>query len=169
MVKHQEKCDILLIALRKIIRSIDLHSKQLVNKYGLTGPQMIVLKVICQSGMQLLNSTQLAREVSLSQATITSILDRLLEKGYIRREKSEVDKRKTYIKPTDKATAVFEQNPTLLQEDFIKQFDALKDWEQDLMIASLGRMADMMHAESIDAAPVLANTDILVPQSFNEA
>ncbi len=34
----------MLIALRKIIRSIDLHSKQLVRKYGLTGPQMLLLK-----------------------------------------------------------------------------------------------------------------------------
>ena len=141
-----------------------MHSKQLVNKYGLTGPQMIVLKVICQSGEQLVNSTQLAHEVSLRQATITSILDRLVEKGYIRREKSKVDKRKTYIKPADRASAVFEQNPTLLQEDFIKQFDELKDWEQDLMIASLERMADMMHAKFIDAAPVLANAELSDPQ-----
>ncbi len=164
MLGKQDKCDILLIALRKIIRAIDLHSKQLVTKYGLTGPQMIVLKVICQSGEQLVNSTQLAHEVSLSQATITSILDRLVEKRYIRREKSDIDKRKTYIKPTDRATAVFEQNPTLLQEDFIKQFDGLKDWEQDLMIASLERMADMMHAKSIDAAPVLANAELSEPK-----
>lgn len=164
MINPLEKCDILLISLRKIIRAIDLHSKQLVNKYGLTGPQMIVLKVICQKGEQLMNSTQLAYEVSLSQATITSILDRLVERGYIKREKSERDKRKTYIKPTDKATVIFEQNPTLLQEDFIRQFVALKDWEQDLMIASLERMADMMNAKSIDAAPVLASAELSDPQ-----
>lgn len=154
---RREKRDILLIALKKIIRAIDLHSKQLVSKFGLTGPQILILKVICESGSKLLNSTQLAHEVSLSQATITSILDRLVEKGYIKREKSAADKRKTYIKPTERAKSVFKQNPTLLQEDFIAQFDALKDWEQDLMIASLERMADMMGAKSIDAAPVLVS------------
>lgn len=150
MLNKKEKCDTLLITLRKIIHEIDLHSKQLFNKYGLTGPQLIVLKVICQSGEHLVNSTQLAHDVSLSQPTITSILHRLVEKGYINREKSEVDKRQTYIRPTEKASAVFEQSPTLLQEDFIKQFNVLKGWEQGLMIASLERMADMMHTKSMD-------------------
>lgn len=148
-----EKCDKLLIELRKIIRAIDLHSKQLVSQYGLTGPQLIVLKAICQAGDHLLNSTQLARDVSLSQATITSILDRLLDKMYIKREKSNLDKRKTYIRPTAKAIAVFEKSPKLLQEDFIKKFDGLKDWEQDFMVATLGRMAEMMHVKAIDMEP----------------
>lgn len=161
MGEKQVKCDILLTSLRKIIRAIDLHSKKLVSKFGLTGPQMIVLKVICQSGEQLINSKELAENVSLSQATITSILDRLVERGYILREKLDVDKRKTYIRPTDKAHNVIKQNPTLLQEDFINQFDELKDWEQYLMIASLERIADMMNAKSIDASPVLANADII--------
>jgi hypothetical protein len=34
-------CDVL-IAIRRIIQSVDLHSKHLVKQFGLTGPQLIV-------------------------------------------------------------------------------------------------------------------------------
>ena len=42
-----------------------------------------------------------------------------------------------------------------LQESFIKQFTKLKDWEQNMIISSLQRLASMMDAQEIDAAPVL--------------
>ena len=147
-----KKIDILLVALRKITRAIDLNSKKLTSKYGLTGPQLIVLKVIYQSAEHLINSTQLAREVSLSQGTITSILDRLEDKGYIEREKSTQDKRKIFIKTTERAQQIFAQDPKLFQEEFIEQFGALKLWEQDMLIASLERLADMMGTNAIGAS-----------------
>ena len=43
----------------------------------------------------------------------------------------------------------------LLQENFIKQFRNLHDWEQTMIIASLERIAHMMDADHIDASPVL--------------
>lgn len=161
MTKNTDICDMLLIALRKIIRAIDLHSKQLSSKYGLTGPQMIVLKAIHNTPSGELSSSKLAQEVSLSLATITSIIDRLVEKGYVTRAKSSIDKRKTLISTTPKSENIFQQNPTLLQENFVRQFTALKPWEQTLMLSSLQRVADLMNAESIDAAPMLANADII--------
>ena len=39
MEKHQE----LLIALRKVIRAIDLHSKHLSKTSGLTSPQLLIM------------------------------------------------------------------------------------------------------------------------------
>lgn len=144
MTDYSPKTDILLIALRKVIQAIDLHSKKLVQQYGLTGPQLLLLKVIYRSGDQMLNSTQLARYVSLSQATVTSILDRLLEKGYVVREKSSTDKRQTHIRATAKTAAVFAQNPALLQPEFLDKFNQLLDWEQSQLVASVERIADMM-------------------------
>ncbi|MDX1268522.1 MAG: MarR family transcriptional regulator, partial [Oceanisphaera sp.] len=39
MEKHEE----VLVALRQIIRAIDLHSRQLSKASGLTGPQLLLL------------------------------------------------------------------------------------------------------------------------------
>lgn len=71
--------DQVLIALRQIIRAIDLHSKKLERESGLTGPQLLIMQIIHEEGP--VTSSVLARSVSLSQATVTTILDRLEKKG----------------------------------------------------------------------------------------
>ena len=67
--------DKVLVALRQIIRAIDLHSKKLERESGLTGPQLLVMQTISQA--ESVTAGQIARDVNLSQATVTSILDRL--------------------------------------------------------------------------------------------
>ncbi len=155
MIKYAEKCDEILNLLRKITRAIDLHSKKLVKKYGLTGPQCLLLKIILQ--YKELSSSKLAEIASLSHPTVTSILDRLSQKCYVERTKAQDDKRKIIVTATRSAKELFETNPSLLQEQFVQQFHALKDWEQSQLISSLSRIADMMSAEDIDTSPFLAS------------
>ena len=38
--------DQILSALRRVMRAVDLHSRQLVQSHGLTGPQALVLKAV---------------------------------------------------------------------------------------------------------------------------
>lgn len=162
MIKSSKKSDNLLIALRKIIRAIDLHSKQLTQKYGVTGPQMLLLKAICQAEPSTpLTSSELAQIASLSQATVTSIVDRLVEKGFVKRERSMADKRKILVLSTSSAKKIMRQDPNLLQEEFIVAFEQLKDWEKSLLTSSFERVADMMQAKRLDAAPILSNQEAI--------
>lgn len=142
-----------LTSLRRVIRATDLHSKRLAKISGLTTPQILLLQAIRKLEGAAIG--QLAEEVSLSQATVTSILDRLEKKEYIERERSTVDKRKVHVHLTDLGTEILRDAPTPLQEHFSRQFNDLQEWEQTMMIASLQRVAYMMDAEHIDASPVL--------------
>lgn len=155
-----EKCDMLLISLRKIIRAIDLHSKKLMRLYGLTGPQMLLLKTVCCTAVQGVTTKELADKISLSTATVTSILDRLCERGFAERVKCGTDKRKTFIRATAKTQSIFASNPALLQEFFIEKFSALKSWEQSQLLLSLERISDMMQATELDATPLLSSMDM---------
>lgn len=142
-----------LVALRRVIRATDLHSKYLVKTTGLTAPQILILQTIHDKCEQTIGS--LANNVSLSQATVTSILDRLESKGLVVRERSKEDKRKVYARLTLDAHRVLENAPLPLQEQFAQQFEELQAWEQTMIISALQRIAQMMDAEDIDAAPVL--------------
>ena len=51
--------------------------------------------------------------------------------------------------------ALLNKAPQPLQEDFIEKFQALEEWEQSLLLSSMQRIANMMDAERLDAAPVL--------------
>ena len=156
-VSLMETYDQVLVSLRQIIRAIDLHSKKLERVSGLTGPQLLVMQLIGTHGE--VTSGVIAREVSLSQATVTSIIDRLERKGMLTRERSTHDKRKVLVSLTEAGRLALEKAPTLLQESFIHAFNKLENWEQSLILSSLQRVSDMMNATELDAAPLLDSTD----------
>lgn len=150
---NEERSRKLLIALRKIIQAIDQHSTTLKKKFGLTGPQLIILQSLLTDGQ--LSVTQLSKNVSLSQATVTDITKRLEKKEYIARERNLVDKRKTNITLMEKGRAILKGVPPLLQEQFTDRFSKLEVWEQLMIESSFERVVSMMSAEKIEASPIM--------------
>lgn len=142
-----------LIALRRVIRATDLHSKHLAKTTGLTAPQIMLLLAIRDRGQASIGD--LANVISLSQATVTTIVDRLEKRELVYRQRSSEDKRKVYVHLTDQAYEVLKTAPLPLQEHFTRRFGNLQDWEQSMIIAALQRVAVMMDAQDIDASPVL--------------
>ncbi len=162
-----------LVALRRVIRATDLHSKHLAKTTGLTAPQILLLQTIRDKGQVTIG--ELANEVSLSQATVTSILDRLEKRKLVYRERSEQDKRKVHANLTPEAFETLKTAPIPLQDHFPRQFGDLQESEQTMIISSLQRVAQMMDAQHIDASPVLdvgtldrQNTNIDTPIAYQE-
>ncbi|MDC7223257.1 MAG: MarR family transcriptional regulator [Spirochaetales bacterium] len=153
-----ETADEVVATLRQIIRAIDLQSKKLTKKYGLTGPQLIILKEIRKAPNRPIS--EISRQVSLSQATVTAILNRLEQQGFCIRQRSALDKRKVNLLLTEKAEEILKDNPSLLQEEFTDKFDKLEDWEKHMLLSSLQRLASMMNAEDIVSPPVLVSGPI---------
>ncbi len=145
-MEHYSIAENVFVALRKIDRAIDLQSKKIKKKFGLTGPQLMVLKSIAHnSNMQI---SAIAKDVSLSQATVTSILDRLESQGFAKRQRSQIDKRKVTLVLTDKAQEVLDNDVNLLQEDFNSNFNKLETWEQMMILTSLNRLDSILNLES---------------------
>lgn len=142
-----------LVALRRVIRATDLHSKHLAKTTGLTTPQILLLQTIRDKGEVTIG--EVANEMSLSQATVTNILDRLEKRYLVYRERSKEDKRKVHAYLTEQAVETLKAAPIPLQEHFTRQFGDLKEWEKTMIISSLQRVAEMMNAQYIDASPVL--------------
>ena len=142
-----------LVALRRVIRATDLHSKHLAKTTGLTSPQILLLQTIRDQGEVTIG--EIASEMSLSQATVTTIMDRLEKRGLVYRERSKTDKRKVHAHLTNDALETLKSAPIPLQDQFARQFENLQDWEQAMIISSLQRVAKMMDAQNIDASPLL--------------
>lgn len=154
-----------LIELRKIIRAIDLHSKHIQKFSGVTGPQLLVLQSIDKS--KELTTGSIAKQVNLSQATVTSILDRLEKKEYIQRIRSTTDKRKVYVSLTSQGQQLIENAPPLLQENLINQFEHLLPDQQQKILDSLKQLATMMGADDIDASPLMVTTNEKIDSAVN--
>ncbi len=140
--------------LRKIIRAIDLHSKKMVGNYGLTGSQALLMRELLESE-EALPVSVLSQRVSLSHATVTDILNRLHGKGLVARDRDDKDRRRILVKLSEEGEALIQAVPSLLQEEFLNRFKSLKDWEQTSILATLQRVASLMGAQDLDAAPML--------------
>lgn len=141
-VEHYEE---LLVALRRVSRATDLHSRQLIKTFGLTAPQLLILRSIRNEYAA--TASNLARNISLSQATVTNILDRLEKRGLIRRYRSTEDKRKVNVLLTEKGVELLKRAPGPFQESFIEKFRKLPEWEQLMILSSVQKIAAMMDTE----------------------
>jgi DNA-binding MarR family transcriptional regulator len=145
--------DAILIALRRIIRAVALHSRRLLEEHGLTAPQLAALQALAQS--ETLSARELAQMLHLSQPTITGILDRLEGRDLITRSRSGADRRALEISVTDSGREALKSAPPLLQQRFAEELAKLQSWEQTLILATLQRVAAMMDVGELPAAPYL--------------
>ncbi|WP_020679362.1 MarR family winged helix-turn-helix transcriptional regulator [Marinobacterium rhizophilum] len=147
-----------LVLIRQIIRATDLHDKQLSRVSGLTLPQLLTMQTLQEGGSMTIGL--LAREMNLAQATVTSILDRLEKKQLVERRRDSHDKRKVWACLSETGIHLLETSPTSLQDLFIGKFEAMEEWEQSMVITSLERVAGIINALDIDAAPVFDIGDL---------
>ncbi len=148
-----ERFEQLIVALRRVSRATDMHSRQLIKAYGLTAPQLLILQSIRDE--YAVTASALARRVSLSQATVTNILDRLESRGLLRRQRSTEDKRKVNVLLTEQGLELLKRAPSPFQERFIRRYRRLPEWEQLMILSAVQKIAAMMNAEDLDIEPAL--------------
>ncbi|HHH9290265.1 TPA: MarR family winged helix-turn-helix transcriptional regulator [Pseudomonas aeruginosa] len=121
-------------AIRRLQQAAEIHSKRLSRYGGLTPLQLLILHVLAVEGE--LTATQLAKLVSLSQASLSGVLDRLEGRGLLYRRRDEQDRRKSWLH-LDPA------GHEALAEYVIERFAALPEWERHGLLAALLRAADL--------------------------
>jgi DNA-binding MarR family transcriptional regulator len=122
-------------------------------RFSVTGPQLIALQELARLGR--VSVGVLARNVHVSHPTMTGILDRLEKRGLVERTRDTEDRRRMRVAATTEGFKLLENAPSPLQDHFRSEFSKLEEWEQTHMLATLQRIATMMDAEELDAAPVL--------------
>ena len=140
-------------ALRQIIHAVDRHSRHLVGKHRITGPQLITILTIEKN--EPVTASTLAARIYLSPSTMIGILDRLEAKDLIRRARDSKDRRLVYVTLTDAGRALASHAPSPLQDTLAKALGQLPEIERIMIAESLERIAGLMQADHIDAAPVL--------------
>lgn len=102
-----------------------------------------------------LTVSDVAREINLTQATTTSIVNGLERRGFVDKRRDVTDKRRVIVSPTPAGQQLIIDAPKTLQDLLEREFEALEQWEQSFVIAGLQRVASLMNAHEMDAAPLL--------------
>ena len=161
-----ERVDLrVLSAMRRIIHSVDLYSRELTAKTHITTPQLGCLITLAERGP--MTATTIRREIFLSPSTVVGILDRLEEKGLLKRERVSKDRRVVTVTISEQGRSVVDTAPSPLQSRLTEALGALPMPEQIEIAKSLERVVGLMEAQDIDAAPILATGPLVKAKKDN--
>ncbi len=148
-----QRTDDALIALRQISNAISAGSRKLAKASSISVSQLIALQEVNRAGT--LSPSQLAERMSLSRGTITTLTRKMEMLGLILRAPDSIDKRRHYFSLTPEGKTALADAPELLHEKFTTSFSTLQAWEQAQIISALERVASLIDADEIEAAPIL--------------
>jgi DNA-binding MarR family transcriptional regulator len=112
-------------AIRKIVRALRVASRAAEKRAGLSGAQLFVLQKLSDGRAVSLN--ELAARTLTHQSSVSVVVQRLVERGLIRRSSSAVDGRRIELSLTTAGRKVAGQSHDLAQDRLIR---ALREMPQ---------------------------------------
>jgi DNA-binding MarR family transcriptional regulator len=144
----------ILRSLRRINRAVATQGRLLVMGYQVTMPQLLCLRQLAALGTT--SPSALAIELGVSQATISGMIDRLEARGYVRRSRSSIDKRKVMLDLTEEGRELEAAAPSLLQEKLSRGLQRRAPRWCTAIDLALRELLDMMgEADDLSEPPLL--------------
>jgi len=140
----------ILKSLRIVFRSIQAHSRQVEKESGVSSTQLWMMwEIFNVPGMKV---TELADILSIHQSTCSNILDKLQQKGMIKRERSGPDQRVVHLYLTEKGTTLLAKAPRPAQGAIADVLHKLPDEILVNMETSLAQLIGALQVTEKDAA-----------------
>ena len=127
-------------------------TKGMASQFGLTGPQLTVIKMLESFGDISLSS--LSERIRAQNSTVTGIIDRMEREGLVRRERSTSDRRVVYIRLSEKGAQLARQIEIEPMEIFRSALSCLtRDDVRDLLRILIKMQKRVRARVSAGAAP----------------
>jgi len=150
-------------SVRKIVRAINLESKRVEKNFGISIPQLLTLKFLNEATDYKSTMKGIKEMLSLNASTVTGIVARLEQKGYVARLPDPKDKRSTPIVLTSKGSDLLKNTKESLHEKISKNLDLISEEEYQKILVSFETIIDFLNIEDLDASPIITgNTDLNV-------
>lgn len=152
--------------IRRFFQVVNEHSKLVERDTGLTGSQLWAMKVIAEAAS--IKPSELARRMYLHPATVVGLIDRLVRRELVSRNRSETDRRIVEITLTEKGRALLISAPEVPQGRLVKGLENLSP-ERVLMVADgVTELVKILGAEGIPPQLILS-TEVNVPSQGKNA
>ncbi len=150
---------IILIKVRRIVRSIHLESKKVQKDFGVSIPQILCLEYLKSSPNYMATQRSIRDHLNLNSSTVTGIIDRLEKKSLLARLPKSGDKRVTNISLTSAGDDLLRKTPDLLQQRLAAKLKRLSEDELMKMSASLQLLINMLEIKEGDEAPLISSEE----------
>lgn len=111
--------------LRRIADNLKVQGRSQLKEHQLTSQQFIAIQWIHEDVKTV---GELSKRIDLAISTTSEMVDQLMKKGFVNREKDQLDKRKVILTLTPKSNLVI-QEVILKRQEFLKKL--MKDYEQN--------------------------------------
>ena len=134
-------------SLRRIFKALQNYSHEVSHRYGITGPQLWVLKTVFKSGELPLG--ELSQKMYLHPSTITGVVDRLEKKGYVSRDRGREDRRIVMVQLTPKGRRLAKRAPNPVQGKMIHGLRQLRKEKLESINESVQTLVEIMEAQNL--------------------
>ncbi len=138
----------ILVKLRKINRSINLESKRIEKEFGISLPQLLVLKFLSEQNDFIASASKIKKFINLNASTVTGIIQRLESKDMVARLPDDSDKRSSRIILTAKGYELLQKTPSTLQEKMAKRISNLSPTKIEALLDNIELLSDIMELDS---------------------
>ena len=145
-IKHRTKE--IIFSIRKLMQAGEFYTKELNKKYQVSAPQLNCLLSLYENGP--LPPSQIAKHIMVKSSTVTGIVDRLEQKGLVKRFRNSPDRRIITIELTDSGKNLAKNAPPPIQQKIIDGLKKLSEDELDQIILPLTKLTDMLDVQDLD-------------------
>jgi DNA-binding MarR family transcriptional regulator len=134
---------------RRIFKAIHQYSEEVLKEFGVTGPQLWLLKTLAGEGRASVGA--LSRKMYLHISTVSGIIDRLEAKSYVARKREEGDRRVVTVYLTAAGKRIVDQAPEPSQGKLLYSLQNLSEKEVLEMYEALQKIVRLMEVDEIEA------------------
>lgn len=145
--------DEVLHLLREIMHRADMRSRRLLREIGLSSTQAGVLRALADGTPK--SAGVLARDLSLTGATLSGVLDRLQQRGLVERVRGEPDKRRVDVRILPAGRDRLDEIPRRFHDHFTQAFGTLAETDRHRILQALREVAGMFGGENAPTVPPL--------------
>jgi DNA-binding MarR family transcriptional regulator len=128
-------------ALRHIVRSLRVSSRNAEQRVGLSGAQLFVLQ--CLSRQSPCSVNELAVATATDQSSVSVVVSRLVARGYVKRATSKLDRRSVELSLSAAGRTLLISAPEAAQDRLLAALSKLKKSELFVLSALLGKVVEL--------------------------
>ena len=156
----------IMMRLRQIVQQLSKHSKNILENYRITIPQLLCLNEIYEHGP--ITTGALTRLVYLNSSTLTGIVDRLEKQNLVRRTRISKDRRQIHVEITERGIEFIKNTPNPIQEQFLERLESLEEEKVALLLWALDQLVDMLGTDSPAGTGIHPSSHILADSASTE-
>ncbi len=146
-------------AVRSIVRAFRVNTRAIELKMGISLAQLFVLQQLTERSADSLN--ELAERTATHQSSVSVVVRRLVERGFVSRASSPTDRRRIEIAVTPSGRALLEDAPTTIQTQLMTALRRLGSDDQKTLASLLERW--LKEAKIDFASPPMLGEDEVAP------